>query len=180
MISALNFRMTLLRPALALLVSLAAVAAAPAAINPAHFQRIASDVMRVREVARVVHTSEVEGDKLRRTTIVGVVVEVHEGQADRVGDTIVIDFTVNLSARERAAAEHQQRQGNMPGRQFMAEPEPPTLDAKGEFWAHLAKTGGRLGNVNRHAGAVVGIGDYQVKGDVFVPVAGPYSFLAPM
>jgi hypothetical protein len=79
----------------------------------------------------------------------------------------------------RAAKEHSERQGNMPGRQFMHEPEPPKLDEKGEFWAHLAKAGGRLGNVNRHAGAVVGIGDYDFQGDVFVPVAGQYSFDAP-
>ncbi len=155
-------------------------ASASAAINPAHFQRIASDVVRVREVARIVHASDVGGDKLRRTTIVGVVLEVQEGLRTRIGETIVIDFTVNLSARDRAAAEHQKRQGNMPGRQFLAEPEPPTLDEKGEFWAHLAKAGGRLGNVNRHAGAVVGVGDYDVKGEVYVPVAGPYSFLPPM
>lgn len=171
--------MNLPRNLLALLLLFTA-AAAPAAINPAHFQRIASDVVRLREVARIVHTSEVGDDQLRRVTIVGVVVEVREGQDARKGETIVIDFTVNLSARDRAAAEYQQRQGRMPGRQFLAEPEPPSLDEKGEFWAHLAKAGGRLGNVNRHAGAVVGIGDYDVTGDVFVPVAGPYSFLPPM
>jgi hypothetical protein len=153
---------------------------ASAAINPAHFQRIASDVMRVREIARIVHETAEGGDKLRRVTIAAVVVEVREGMASREGETILIDFTVNLTARDRAAAEHQQRQGNMPGRQFLGEPEPPTLDAKGEFWAHLAKAGGRLGNVNRHAGAVVGIGDYKFSGEVFVPVGGPYSFQAPM
>jgi hypothetical protein len=168
-------------PSLALLLlTLGLTVPASAAINPAHFQRVASDVLRLREISRIVHETAEGGDKLRRVTIAAVVVEVHEGTPSRVGATILIDFTVNLTARDRAAAEHQQRQGNMPGRQFLAEPEPPTLDAKGEFWAHLAKAGGRLGNVNRHAGAVVGIGDYTFSGEVFVPVGGPYSFMRPM
>ncbi len=157
-----------------------ALAPARAAINPANFQRIASDVVRLRELARIVHTEKVEGSTLRRVTIVAQVVAEKESREARVGDTIVIDYTVNLTQLARAAKEHGERQGNMPGPQFMAEPEPPQTDEKGEFWAHLARAGGRLGNVNRHAGAVVGIGDYELKGNVFVPVAGPYSFMPPM
>lgn len=149
------------------------------AINPDNFKRIASDVVQLREVARIVHTEKVGDEKVRRVTIVAQVVGEKESRDARVGDTIVIDYSVNLSKLERAAKEHTDRQGNMPGRQFMSEPEPPKLDEKGEFWAHLAKAGGRLGNVNRHAGAVVGIGDYEFKGDVFVPVAGQYSFESP-
>ena len=150
-----------------------------AAINPDNFKRIASDVVCLREIARIVHNARVGDDQVRRITIVAQVVAEKESRDARVGDTIVIDYSVNLSKLERAAKEHTDRQGNMPGRQFMSEPEPPTLDEKGEFWAHLAKAGGRLGNVNRHAGAMVGIGDYEFKGDVFVPVAGQYSFDSP-
>lgn len=150
-----------------------------AAINPAHFQHVASDVVRLREIARIVHTDKVDGSTLRRVTIVAQVIAEKESRDTRIGDTIVIDYTVNLSKLERAAKEHSDRQGNMPGRQFMSEPEPPKLDEKGEFWAHLARAGGRLGNVNRHAGAVVGIGDYETTKNVFVPVAGQYSFDTP-
>jgi hypothetical protein len=82
-------------------------------------------------------------------------------------------------ALAKAAKNHEAKYGNRPGPQFMAEPEQPELDEKKEFWAHLAKAGGHLGNVNRHAGVVVGIGDYAIKGDVFVPVAGQYSFDPP-
>lgn len=157
-----------------------APAPARAAINPAHFQRIASDVVRLREVARIAHTDKVDGSTLRRVTLVAQVVAAKEHRDARVGDTIVIDYTVNLTQLAREAKEHRDRQGDMPGPQFLAEPEPPQTDQMGEFWAHLAKAGGRLGNVNRHAGAVVGIGDYELKGAVFVPVAGPYSFKPPM
>jgi hypothetical protein len=175
------FRMkrTLLPVAALLAALILGAQSAPAAINPDNFKRVASDIVRLREIARIVHTDKQGDDKLRRVTIVGQIVAAHESRDSRVGDTIVIDYTVNLTKLERAAKEHTDRQGNMPGRQFMSEPEPPKLDEKGEFWAHLARAGGRLGNVNRHAGAVVGIGDYEFKGDVFVPVAGQYSFDAP-
>lgn len=170
-----------LLPAAGLLAGwLLGLAPAQAAINPAHFQRIASDVVRLREIARIVHTDKVDGGTLRRVTIVAQVVAEKESRDVRVGDTIIIDYTVNLTKLAEAAKEHHDRQGTMPGRQFLGEPEPPVTDESGEFWAHLAKAGGRLGNVNRHAGAVVGIGDYEFKGNVFVPVAGPYSFMPPM
>lgn len=156
------------------------LATARAAINPAHFQRVASDVVRLREIARIVHEEKRDGDQVRRVTIVASAIAVHESRSIEVGETVVIDFTVNVSQRARAAKEHSDRQGTMPGPQFLGEPEPPQPDAKGEFWAHLAPAGGRLGNVNRHAGAVVGIGDYEFKGPVFVPVGGPYSFSPPM
>ena len=61
----------------------------------------------------------------------------------------------------------------------MHEPDAPALDADGAYWANVARAGGRLGNVNRHAGAVVGIDESQYSGLVFVPVAGQYSFDAP-
>lgn len=152
---------------------------APAAINPDNFKRIASDVVQLREISRITHTDKTGDGEVRRVTIVAQVVAEKESREVKIGDTLVIDYSVNLTKLARAAKEHSDRQGNMPGGQFMSEPEPPKLDENGKFWAHLAKAGGRLGNVNRHAGAVVGIGDYEFKGDVFVPVAGQYSFDAP-
>ncbi|HYC72414.1 MAG TPA: hypothetical protein VEB66_14485 [Opitutaceae bacterium] len=163
-----------------LLAALALALPAPAAINPAEYQRVASHHLRLRELARVVHAYESDSDRLRRVTVVALVVEELDSNQQWAGKTIVIDYAVNLTRREAAAREFQHRQGNMPGPQFMSEPEPPALDDKGEFWAHLAPLGGRLGNVNRHAGAVVGIGDYQRTPNVFVPVAGQYSFQPPM
>jgi hypothetical protein len=162
--------LTLLLPALPL----------AAAINPANFQAIASEQFKLREVSRIVHADKGDPPHLQRVTLVAVVTEVRRGPDYFLGRTIVIDYTVDLTAREKAAKAHAARQGNMPGPQFMGEPEPPTLDENGEFWASLAKAGGRLGNVNRHAGAVVGIGDYTFTGAVFVPVAGPYSFQPPL
>lgn len=153
---------------------------AAAAINPANFQQVASDRLKLKETARIVHTFDQGGDRLQRVTLVAVVLEELRASRPRVGSTIVIDYTVNLTQRDQAARRHRASQGNMPGPQFMAEPEPPTLDAEGTFWAHLAPLGGRLGNVNRHAGAVAGIGDYAATGQVFVPAAGQYSFDPPM
>jgi hypothetical protein len=153
--------------------------AARPAINPAEYQRVASDVLRIRETARVVELRG-EGDaQWRRVTLVGVVVDQRGDAASRVGETVVIDFTVDLGARARAAAEHARRNGNRPGPQFMHEPDPPVPDAEGSYWANLAPAGSRLGNVNRHAGAVAGIGDIQYSGATFVPVSGQYSFMAP-
>lgn len=167
-------------PRLLLCLVLGLTISATAAINPAEYQRRASHHLKLRELARVVHRYEADGDKLQRITLVALVVQVQDHNRLWADRTIVIDYTVNLSRRDSAASKFQLTQGNRPGPQFMSEPEPPELDEKGEFWAHLAPLGGRLGNVNRHAGAVVGIGDYAQTENVFVPVAGQYSFLAPM
>jgi hypothetical protein len=147
-----------------------------AAINPLEFKRIASDVLKLREISRVVHTSK---DDVRRVTIVAEIREVNRGVHDTIGQTVVIDYTVDLRRLDQAARDHARQQGNRPGRQFLPEPEPPTLDEQSEFWAHLARAGGRLGNVNRHAGAVVDMGNYDYHGAIYVPVAGPYSWDAP-
>lgn len=153
--------------------------AARPAINPAEYQRVASDVLRIRETARMVELRR-EGDaQWRRVTLVGVVVDQRGDAASRLGETVVIDFTVDLTARAKASAAHAQRNGTRPGPQFMYEPDPPTLDAEGSYWANLAPAGSRLGNVNRHAGAVVGMGSTEYRGPVFVPVSGQYSFSAP-
>jgi hypothetical protein len=147
-----------------------------AAINPANFNNVASEQLKLRELSRIVHTSKAGKDELRRVTIVAEVVTVRRGPDQLRGQNVVVDYTVNLSELERAKQSFRKRQGDRPGPQFMSEPEPPALDDKGEFWASLAPAGGRLGNVNRHAGAVAGIGDYKFSGKVFVPVAGQYSF----
>ena len=149
-----------------------------AAINPASFASVATEQLKLREISRIIHHNKAGDDEHRRVTIVAEVVEVRRGPDYLRGQTIVIDYTVNLGARERAGKEHSKRQGTMVGPQFMSEPEPQSLDETGTFWANLAPAGGRLGNVNRHAGAVVGIGDYKYTGKVFVPVAGQYSFQA--
>lgn len=173
MIFAGNFRMKHLLLSLLLLPF-----ALTAAINPASLVSVATEQLKLREVSRIIQLIKEGKDEVRRVTIVAEVLEVRRGPDYLRGQTIVIDYTVNLGARERAANEHRKRQGTMTGPQFMSEPEPPGLDENGRFWANLAPAGGRLGNVNRHAGAVVGIGDYKYTGKVFVPVAGQYSFQA--
>lgn len=160
-----------------LLLGLAAPAGA--AINPAEYQRVASDALRIRETARIVEESEVDGVRLRRVTLVGEVIEQARAAGPMVGKTVVIDYTVNLTRREQAGRDHAERNGRMPGPQFMHEPDPPVLDEDGAYWANLARAGGRLGNVNRHAGAVVDMAPGQFSGEVYVPVAGQYSFDRP-
>ena len=165
----------MLRMLLALALTLAA-APVPAAINPENYTRVASEHLQLREVARIVHEPRGEGPRLRRVTLVGEVVAVRRGNENLVGRTVVIDYTVDLDARAAAADEHHRRNGQRPGPQFMAEPDPPTPDAEGRYWAYLARAGQRLGNVNRHAGAAQVIDGHDYHGDVFVPVAGQYSF----
>ncbi|MCX7033161.1 MAG: hypothetical protein NT046_04205 [Arenimonas sp.] len=160
-----------------LLLGLAAPAGA--AINPAEYQRVASDVLRIRETARIVEELDVGGDRLRRTTLVGEVLEQGQARGPMVGKTVVIDYTVNLTQREKAGRDHATRSAGMVGPQFVHDPDPPALDADGAYWANLAPAGGRLGNVNRHAGAVVGMVSNAFSGEVYVPVAGQYSFDPP-
>jgi len=158
---------------------------AQAAINPAGFQRVASHRVQVHETARVVHESIVDGHRWRRTTLVGTVVAVHDNEvAALLGPdqrTLVIDYTVDLDARAQALADFQRENGTRPGPQFLAEPDPPVADAEGNYWASVAPAGGRLGNVNRHAGAVLTLDPgYGATGAVFVPVAAQYSFEPPL
>jgi len=164
-----------------LLLGRLAAAPALAAINPAGFQRVASDRVRLHEQARMVDEFAVNGHQWRRVTLVGVLVEEKgEEHGHRRGQTFVIDYPVDLDARAKALKDWQAENGNRPGPQFLAEPEPPVLDGEGNFWAMLAPAGGRLGNVDRHAGAVVRIDDYASTGPVYVPVAAQYSFEAQM
>jgi hypothetical protein len=153
-----------------------------AAIDPKWFQRVASDHLHLHEQARVVDESLVDGHRWRRTTLVGTLVEeVGEEHGDRRGQVFVIDYTVDLDARDAAYMAWQEENGNRPGPQFQQEPDPPTLDAEGNFWAHVAPAGERLGNVNRHAGAVrVVDAGLKASGAVYVPVAGDLSFERPL
>lgn len=162
-----------------LLFALTATLALPAvaAINPENFKGVASDHLHLKETARVVHETTVGDHRLRRVTVMATIIKDTRLGQQRVGRSIVIDFTVDLTARAQASADFARRNGAMPGAQFMHEPDAPELDADGMFTAHLAPAGGRLGNVNRHAGRVVDMSkDYAASGEVFVPVAGQYSF----
>ena len=166
---------------LLLLFALATTFALPAraAINPAEYTRNVPDQMRIRETARIVQHYTVGDSRLRRVTLVGEVLEQKNASAPRIGQSVVIDYTVDLTARERAGEAHSKTYGTMPGPQFMHEPDPPALDEDGSFWANVAHAGGRWGNVNRHAGEVVDIEGDEYRGDVFVPVSGQYSFDRP-
>ena len=162
----------------ALLIALPAVAA----INPAEYQRVASDVLRVHQSARIVQETSLDGHRVRRVTIVGEILEDRSNAPQqRIGRTVVIDYSTDLDARETAGKQWAADHGTMPGPQFMYDPDPPKVDETGTFWAHLAPVGTRLANVQRHAGAVATVGDdYQADGEVFVPAAGQYSFDLPM
>ncbi|MFT3807821.1 hypothetical protein [Arenimonas sp.] len=171
------------RSMLALLALALVALPALAAINPAEYQRVASDVLRIHETARIVHESNVDGQRIRRVTIVGEILEDRsDASQKRLGRTVVIDYSTDLSAREAAGKQWAAERGAMPGPQFMHDPDPPKVDAEGNFWAHLAPVGTRLGNVQRHAGAVATLEQpvYEAHGEVFVPAAGQYSFDAPM
>ena len=165
-----------------LLLGLLATAPALAAIDPAHFQRVASDHLKLHEQARIVDERMVDGHRWRRVTLVGTLVEeIGEQHGDRRGQVFLIDYTVDLDAREAAWKAYQKENGNRPGPQFRSEPDPPKLDEEGNFWAHVAKAGGRLGNVNRQAGAVrVMDRGLEYTGAVYVPVAGEASFERPL
>jgi hypothetical protein len=164
------------------LFGLLAATPALAAINPAYYQRVASDHLHLHEQARVVDESIVDGHRWRRVTLVGTLVEEPgEEHGDRRGQVFVIDYTVDLDARAAAYQAWQAENGTRPGPQFMQEPDPPTLDAEGNFWAHVAPAGERLGNVNRHAGAVRVVDPgVSTHGAVYVPVAGDLSFERPL
>ena len=170
-----------MRLATSLLFGLLATTPVLAAINPAGFQRAATDHLLLHQTARIVDEYVLDGHKLRRVTLVGTLVdEVGEEHGDRKGQVFVIDYTVDLDALATAAEVWQRESGNRPGPQFLSEPNPPELDAEGNFWAHVAEAGTRTANVNRHAGAVLRIDHNQFSGPVYVPVAADVSFQRPL
>lgn len=156
--------------ALGLLLASPAPHAPQAAINPAAFVERASHVLHLRERARVVHEGRRGEARLRRVTVVAEVLEVRRGEGVAPGAVVAIDYTVDLTARERAARAHAAR-GPMPGPQFVGEPDPPEPDAQGRFWAALVPAAAR-------ADADATGERLQVSGPVFVPAAGQYSFSA--
>lgn len=159
----------------AVLLALCLLPAAPApraAINPAAFVERASHVLHLRERARIVQESRRGEARLRRVTVIAEVLEVRRGEGVAVADVVAIDYTVDLTARERAARAHAARPP-MPGPQFVGEPDPPEPDGQGRFWAALVPAGARADADANTPGERT-----QVSGPVFVPAAGQYSFSA--
>lgn len=149
---------------------------APAALDPQHFLNIASDVFRLREIARIDTQDLPNHSPLRRITIVAEVKQVfRSGTVREPGTILVIDYTIDTAALNQALREEAAKPA-MPGPQLLVEPEPPELDARGEFVAYLAPVAGRLGNVNRYVGAHIDWEQKHFRGDVFVPVSAQYSF----
>lgn len=151
-----------------------------AAIDPEEFKRVASDVFRLREIARVVQPDDARAPKRQRITLVAEIVETLRSSLPPAGRrVIVIDYAIDLVARTAEQKDHEKKMAGKAGRQFMHEPDAPKLDERKEFWAHLAPIAGRLANVNRHAGKIIAFEISQFSGPVFVPVAGQYSWDAP-
>lgn len=121
--------------------------AAHAAINPAEYTRDAPIVLQLRPTVRIVDTFVRDGDRQRRTTLVGEVVVEYRETADydyilgirdlAVGDTVTIDWTENLDQQARDGASHARMAHGRPGPQFLHAPTPPAEDADGLIWAHL-------------------------------------------
>lgn len=147
-----------------------------AAINPEEFLRQATDVVRVREIGRVVATDDEKAPRQQRVTLLVEVLAVERtrDQALRPGAHVLIDYTVDLRERERRERAHRRDFGDMPGPQFMYEPSAPEPRESQEFTAFLTPAHqdhsrrGYAGHTPHPAGAV--------RGPVFVPAAGQYSF----
>jgi len=175
--------MTVRLSALLLACALLLPAPLPAAINPAAIVEQATHRLLLRERARIVHESARGEARVRRVTLVAEVVEVQRGADVKPGDVVTIDYTVDLTARERAARAHAAR-GPMPGPQFIGEPDAPALDEQGRFWAAItpasnpAATGLRRAGAAPAAGSALAEDRHQVSAAVYVPVAGQYSWTA--
>jgi len=141
----------------------------PAAINPyakTHEPFILEKV-RLHEIARIVEIDPGEKPQWRRVTIMAKVVEVFAGPL-RVGDSILIDYSLDLEALRRNPIPPE----NLPVYE-------PLLDENSEFWASLRKSDARL--VNNWYGMLQMIfhaGNYP-KNKVTGPVYVPYQFHPP-
>lgn len=155
--------------------------AASAAINPAEYTRHVDVQLQLRPQATIVQHGDIGGEKMRRTTIVATVVQEHRDVANiDVGDTVTIDWTVNLDAQERARAAHDAEYGTMPGPQFLYAPLPPDLDADGLFWANL--------DFDEHSKPYPGLVEGATKppfdvdqrfGEILVPASHQYTWDRP-
>jgi len=112
--------------------------AASAAINPAEYTRDVPYQLQLRPTTQIVEHFERDGEAYRRTTIVATVVAEHrDAPGIAAGDTVTIDWSVNLDAQRRARDAHDREYGTMPGPQFLHAPAPPQPDADGLIWANL-------------------------------------------
>jgi hypothetical protein len=154
---------------------------AAAAINPAEFTRRAPYQLQLRPTAQIVEHFERDGEHWRRTTIVAEVVAEHvDTDYITVGETVVIDWSVNLTAQKRARDAHD-REPPRPGPQFMYDPEPPTPDARGLIWAHLrADDSATLGLPDAAKDPATAADADRRVGHLLVPAASQYTFSAPM
>jgi hypothetical protein len=158
-----------------------APALAIAAINPAEFTRHAPYQLQLRPTAQVVDHFERDGDAWRRTTIVAEVVAEHRDTDDiAVGETVVIDWSVNLDAQKRDYDDYADEMEGRVGPQFMHAPAPPTPDAQGLIWAHLQADAGATPGLPDAAKdpATAHDADRRV-GRLLVPAASQYTFDAP-
>lgn len=157
---------------------------ASAAINPAEFTRRAPLTLQIRVDARISDDFVDGGRHLRRNTVVGEVLE-DRSTPDKawVGRTVVVDWTVDVGARDQARADHERRMGNMPGPQFMSEPDLPAPDADGRVWVNAAEATAS-DDSRRYAGALAPAANKPAAGEVrdghlLLPAAGQYSFDRP-
>lgn len=154
---------------------------ASAAINPAEFTRHAPYQLQLRPTAQIVENFERDGDRWRRTTIVAEVVAEHvDTDYITVGETVVVDWSVNLDAQQRDYADYAERMEGRVGGQFLYAPPPPVPDAQGLVWAHLqADPGATLGLPEAAKDPATGAGVDRRIGHLLVPAASQYSFDAP-
>jgi hypothetical protein len=155
-------------------------ARATAAINPEEFKKAATDVVKLREVARIQAPIDDRQPSRQRITIIADVVDVQRASSGNQGlRTLVIDYTVDLAARDAERKAYDKAMRGAAGRQFMYQPDPPTLDANREFWAHLVPAAGRGGEAKAFSGHIARGAAERLSGPVFIPAAGQYTWDAP-
>ncbi|MCY7313477.1 MAG: hypothetical protein LH491_07590 [Pseudoxanthomonas sp.] len=142
-----------------------------AAINPDNFKRDATQVVKLRETARIVQVIRHDESEWQRVTLAGVVVANRHASESSMGQVMVIDYTVDLTRRALARQAHRSAQGNRVSAQLTYEPDPPVVDGEGMCWAHLVPAGQRTVNTY-HASAVLDPGETNIAGGVYAPAAG--------